>query len=170
MSSQSASAYERAFPKTDVGVIEIKTIPAATLLVAQSEGHYFDDNNDLFRPLFRYIQTNDIPMTVPVEAEIDPGAMYFYVGSQHEDQALEDTESVSVIQLPERTVVSLGVRGRYTEANFNKARDTLAAYLAEQNDWKQTGAARAIYWNGPFTLGFIKRSEIHIPVDRKKGL
>ena len=70
MSSQLASAYERAFPRTDVGVIEIKTVPAATLLATRSDDDYFDESNDLFRPLFRYIQKNDIPMTVPVESRI----------------------------------------------------------------------------------------------------
>lgn len=168
MSSQLTSAYENAFPKTDVGTIEIKTLPAAKLLIASSNNNYFDENNNLFRPLFRYIQTNDIPMTIPVETEIDPGAMYFYVGSDHADRKLENTDEVSVIELPERTVLSLGVRGSYNSANFDAAQKTLIAHLAEQDEWVQTGPARAIYWNGPFTLGFLKRSEVHIPVERKK--
>ena len=168
MTSQFASAYESAFPKTDVNVIEIKTVPAATLLVARSEDNYFDKKKDLFRPLFRYIQTNDIPMTVPVEADINPGAMYFYVDSNQANKTLEDTDEVNVIQLPERTVISIGVRGSYSEKNFNKARETLIAYLAGQDDWIQAEPARAIYWNGPFTLGFLKRSEVHIPIERKK--
>lgn len=168
MSSQPSSAYENAFPKTDVGTIEVKTLPAAKLLIARSDNHYFDDNNDLFRPLFRYIQTNDIPMTVPVEVEIDPGAMYFYIGSNHKDRKLENTDEVNIIELPERTVLSLGVRGSYNSENFDAAQETLRAYLAEQDEWVQTGPARAIYWNGPFTLGFLKRSEVHIPVERKQ--
>lgn len=168
MSSQLTAAYENAFSKTDVGTIEVKTIPAATLLVAHSEDNYFDDNNDLFRPLFRYIQTNDIPMTTPVEAAINPGTMYFYVDRDHADKELEDTDAVNVIELPERTVISLGVRGSYNEQNFNKAREQLIAYLSTLDEWEQAGPARAIYWNGPFTLGFLKRSEVHIPIEQKK--
>ena len=168
MSSQITSAYENAFPKTDVGTIETKTLPAAKLLVASSDNDYFEGNNNLFRPLFRYIQANDIPMTIPVEAEIDPGAMYFYVGSDHADRKLENTDEVNVIELPERTVLSLGVRGNYNSENFDAAQKTLLAHLAEQDEWVQTDPARAIYWNGPFTIGFLKRSEVHIPVERKK--
>ena len=170
MSSHYASAYESAFPKTDVDVIEIKTVPAATLLVAQSTDNYFDGNNDLFRPLFRYIQTHDIPMTIPVEADIEPGAMYFYVGSNHADRDLKATNAVNVIQLPERTVVSLGVRGSYNEKNFKEAQKALTDYLAKQDAWVQDGPARAVYWNGPFTIGLLKRSEVHIPVKPNKGL
>ncbi|MEZ7844307.1 MAG: heme-binding protein, partial [Opitutales bacterium] len=105
------SAYESAFARTDVSTIEIKTIPAARLLASQSDKSYFESNNGLFRPLFRYIQANDIAMTTPVEAAIEAGTMYFYVGSDYADLELKDTDEVTIIELPERTVLSLGVRG-----------------------------------------------------------
>ena len=158
------SAYESAFEKTPVGTIEVKTLPAARLIAAQSQGNYFQENNGLFRPLFRYIQDNDIAMTIPVEAEIDPGIMYFYLGVAHKDSELSDTDRVHVTELPERTVLSLGVRGSYSAKNFEQAKAELLTWLSEQDDWIVDGAARAIYWNGPFTLGFLKRAEVHIPV------
>jgi effector-binding domain-containing protein len=161
------SAYENAFEQTPVGTVEIKTLPAARLLAAHGEGNYFEENNGLFRPLFRYIQANDIAMTTPVEAEIEPGIMYFYLGADYADLALADTERVQVTSLPERTVLSIGVRGSYSAANFNAAQTQLLNWLAQQDEWTATGAARAIYWNGPFTLGFLKRSEVHIPVAAK---
>lgn len=163
---QILSAYESAFAKTDVGTIEIKTIPAARLLASQSDKTYFQANNGLFRPLFRYIQANDIAMTTPVEAAIEPGIMYFYVGSDYADLELEETDEVTIIELPERTVISLGVRGGYSAKNFNKAQATLLAHLSKQDEWIATGPARAIYWNSPFMPGFFKRSEIHIPVEK----
>ena len=163
---QPMSAYESAFARTDVGTIEIKTIPAARLLASQSDNSYFESNNGLFRPLFRYIQANDIAMTTPVEAAIKPGIMYFYVGSDYTDLELEETDEVTVIELPERTVISLGVRGGYSAKNFNKAQATLLAHLSKQDEWIATGPARAIYWNSPFMPGFFKRSEIHIPVEK----
>ena len=159
-------AYESAFPKTDVGTIEIKTIPAARLLASQSDKTYFEADNGLFRPLFRYIQANDIAMTTPVEAAIEPGTMYFYVGSDYADLELKETDEVTIIELPERTVLSLGVRGGYSAKNFNKAQAKLLAHLSEQDEWISTGPARAIYWNGPFMPGIFKRSEIHIPVTK----
>ena len=163
---QIMSAYESAFPRTDVGTIEIKTIPASRLLASHSESEYFQANNGLFRPLFRYIQANDIAMTTPVEAEIEPGIMYFYVGSDYADLELKETDEVTIIELPERTVLSLGVRGGYSAKHFKEAQATLLTHLSEQHEWIATGAARAIYWNGPFMPGIFKRSEIHIPVTK----
>jgi len=161
---QPMSAYESAFARTNVGTIEIKTIPAARLLASQSEKGYFESDNGLFRPLFRYIQANDIAMTTPVEAAIEPGTMYFYVGSDYADLELKDTDEVTILELPERTVLSLGVRGGYSAKNFNNAQAQLLTHLSEQGEWLATGGARAIYWNSPFMPGIFKRSEIHIPV------
>ena len=158
------SAYESAFEKTPVGTIEVKTLPAARLLAAHSEGNYFQENNGLFRPLFRYIQDNDIAMTIPVEAEIDPGIMYFYLGEDYKETELEDTDRVQIITLPERTVLSIGVRGSYSSKNFDEAKAELLTWLSEQDEWIASGTARAIYWNGLFTFGFLKRAEVHIPV------
>ncbi|MDA9589434.1 heme-binding protein [Opitutales bacterium] len=158
------SAYERAFPRTAVDTIEVKTLPASRLLASHSDGNYFQSNNGLFMPLFRYIQSNDIAMTTPVEAEIEPGIMYFYVGSDYADADLEGTDDVSIIELPERTVLSIGVRGSYNAENFARAKAALLTHLAGQNTWSATGSARAIYWNGPYTPSLLKRSEIHLPV------
>ena len=162
---QPMSAYESAFARTNVGTIEIKTIPAARLLASQSDKSYFESDNGLFRPLFRYIQANDIAMTTPVEAAIAPGTMYFYVGSDFADLELKNTDEVTILELPERTVLSLGVRGGYSAKNFNRAQAQLLTHLSEQNEWLATGPARAIYWNSPFMPGIFKRSEVHIPVE-----
>ena len=158
------SAYERAFEKTPVGRIEIKSLPAARLLAAHSQGNYFDNNNGLFRPLFRYIQDNDIAMTTPVEAEIAPGVMYFYLGADAAERQLDDTDRVQVTHLPERSVLSIGLRGSYSAANFKQANAQLLDWLAQQDEWVATAPARAIYWNGPFVPGIFKRAEVHIPV------
>lgn len=159
-----SQAYERAFEQTAVGTIEIKLIPAAKVIMSQTEGHYFKHNNGLFRPLFRYIRANDIAMTIPVEAEINPGTMYFYISGEDAKRELKSTDQVDVLEMPERTVVSLGIRGSYSQSNFDEAKRKLEQWLARQNQYKATGAARAIYWNGPFTLGLLKRAEVHIPV------
>lgn len=157
-------AYEQAFPKTGVGTYEIKTVPQARLIASQTDKAYFDGNNGLFRPLFRYIQQNDIAMTTPVEAEMDPGVMYFYIGSDVDDATLQETERVTVHELPERVVASLGVRGGYSEGNFREAAAELEAWLRQNQDYEAAGPPRGIFWNGPYVPGFLKRFEVHIPV------
>ena len=159
-------AYEQAFPKTPVGEIEVKTLPASTLIACHGQGDYFERSDSLFRPLFRYIQENDIAMTTPVEAQIQPGVMYFYIGADAAKRPLSNTAAVDVVEMPARTVLSVGLRGAYSSENFAKAETLLRAWLAEQVGYRATGPARAIYWNGPFTLGLLKRSEVHLPIER----
>ena len=163
-----SSAYEQAFAKTNVGEFEIKALPAARLIACQTDAAYFEDNNHLFRPLFRYISSRDIAMTTPVEAEMNPGVMYFYIGSEVGSDALDTTESVSVHEIPKRLVASLGVRGGYSEHNFNKASAKLNAWLLKNPVYEATGKVRGIFWNGPFIPGFFKRFEVHIPVQLLK--
>jgi len=157
-------AYDQAFAKTDVGTIELKTIPASRLIVSESDDHYFKENNGLFRPLFRYISRNDIAMTTPVEAEMMTGKMYFYLGADAKGRELPATEEVRVIEMPERKVASIGVRGGYSEENFAAALDKLEAWLAKHPTHKASGAARGIFWNGPYVPWFLKRFEVHLPV------
>ena len=164
-----SSAYEQAFTKTNVGEFEIKALPAVRLIACRTDAAYFEDNNRLFRPLFRYISSRDIAMTTPVEAEINPGVMYFYIGAEVGKNVLDATESVSVHELPERLVASLGVRGGYSEHNFNKASAKLSAWLLKHPVYKATGNVRGIFWNGPFIPGFFKRFEVHIPVQLVKN-
>jgi len=158
------SAYEQAFPKTSVGVAEIKTLPAAHLIASQSDRPYFSNGNGLFRPLFRYISNNDIPMTTPVEAEIEPGVMYFYIGTDAINRAQRGTDRVSVHQVPERTVASIGARGGYSEKNFREAEKELRTWLETQDQYEATSDARGIFWDGPYVPGIFKRFEVHIPI------
>lgn len=162
------SAYEQAFAKTDVGEFEVKALPAARLIASQTDAAYFNDDNRLFRPLFRYISERDIAMTTPVEAEINPGVMYFYIGANVSSDVLDATKNVSVHELPERLVASFGVRGGYKERNFNKAAAKLSAWLLKNPAYEAIGEARGIFWNGPFIPGFFKRFEVHIPVQLVK--
>lgn len=160
-------AYEKAFPATDAGEIEVKTIPERTLIVAQRDQSYFEANNALFGRLFRYIKDNDVSMTVPVKADVNPGKMYFYVGNEDALKDLKDTDAVKVVTEPERVVMSIGVRGKYSESNFEEARELLFDELAGSEQWKKSGEAYAIYWNGPYVPDFMKRFEVHVPVELK---
>jgi effector-binding domain-containing protein len=162
-------SYESAYSRTDSGTVEIKMIPKSKILVAESDGSYFDNANQLFRRLFNYIKNNDIAMTVPVEAEMDQARMKFYVGSSDLEKAGKDGEGVKVLTIPRRKVVSLGARGSYSENNFEETRKRLEKWLEEREDLVATADAYAVYWNGPFMPGFMKRFEVHIPVADAAG-
>jgi hypothetical protein len=185
--AMSASA---AFPATESGVTELKTLPAGVLVRSEAKGDYFKKNGDLFRPLFRYIQRKDIAMTTPVEAHIgDTSAMYFWIATPERAKAEADLpttadstlpaasstpaesapakaipEGVVVLTRPERLVVSHGGRGGYSRTHFEEARTAALAWLATRPDLVADGPAYAVYWNSPFMPGFLKRYEVHIPV------
>jgi DNA gyrase inhibitor GyrI len=157
-------AYETAYSKTPSGSIEIKVIPESKLLATENTGNYFDSSNNLFSRLFSYIRDNDVSMTVPVEAAIENASMKFYVGSSDREKNLQNREQVTVITAPRRTVVSIGLRGAYTKARFEKGKEKLQSWLRDNPRYRPAGAAYAVYWDGPFVPWFLKHSEVHIPV------
>lgn len=165
----SLMAYEQAYPMTEPGVCEVKTLPAGVILQARTEGGYFRENNGLFRKLFETIQRNKIPMTTPVEAGIQPGRMIFYLDPESSKRKeLDLAGGVERKVVRERSVASIGIRGGYSRESFEENREKLRAWLAGQKEWESAGEAYAVYWNSPFMIWFLKRSEVHIPVRPKK--
>jgi hypothetical protein len=160
-------ATEQAFPPTAPGVMEVKTLPAGVLLKSTGKGNYFEQSDGLFMPLFRYISRHDIAMTTPVEARIEDAAMYFWVAESQHAKVSGSEGAVEVQRIPERRVASLGAKGRYSRGNFEKNRDTLLAWIASQADIEAAGDAYAVFWHGPFTPWFAKRSEVHVPIRSK---
>jgi effector-binding domain-containing protein len=157
---------EEAFKRTSAGKIEVKIIPASMVMVSEGEGNYFGTRNYLFRRLFNYISENNVAMTTPVEARIENAQMKFYVGSKDKLKELKDRGNVKVVTIPQRTVVSIGIRGAYTEGNFEKAKTRLEQWLTDTAGYRRAGAAYAVYWDAPFMPWFLKRSEVHIPVEK----
>lgn len=159
-------AYESIYPRTPVGTIEIKTLPARTCLVASAPGDAFADRGTAFMKLFGYIKEQEVAMSVPVSASVSTNEMVFYVGSNSTKRALSSTNEVSVQTLPALTVVSIGLSGSYTRKNYEEGLVKLNAWLAKQKEWQTNAAPYVVYWNSPFTLWFLRKSEIHIPVTR----
>ena len=142
---KSGYPFEQAFEKTEVGVIAIKIIPESRLLISSGEGNYFDRRNNLFSRLFRYINANDVAMTTPVEAEIGKASMKFYVGGKDKEKDLPDNDMVKVISVPERKVVSIGVRGAYNKSNFDEAKAKVEQWLQQNQDYTIAGEAYAVF-------------------------
>jgi effector-binding domain-containing protein len=159
-----AMGYDSMHEKTPVGEIRVLNLPQRTALEASSSMSYFSENNGLFRKLFRYISSHDISMTTPVEADINPGKMRFFVGEDDLEKKFKTTRDVSVKVLPSMKVVSIGIRGSYSQKRFTENRKKLTAWLARNKNFEQNGDAYGVYWNGPFVPGVFKRSEVHIPI------
>lgn len=157
-------ATEQAFPPSPIGAAELKTLPSGLLLKASATGNYFEKSSRLFGPLFSYISSHAIAMTTPVEAKIEGAAMFFWVAKSQRAKVAGSTGAVEVVEIPERWVASLGARGSYSAQNFSKTRDQLLDWLGRRKDVEAAAAPYPVYWNGPFTPGFLKRFEVHVPV------
>ena len=160
----------RVFEPTQAGMVEIKLLPAGRLLVSQSDQSYFSKSNGLFMPLFRYIQRHGISMTAPVEAKIDPGKMYFWVAEDQVNRAKADWNGVKVVDVLERKVVSLGVKGAYNSSNYEQAKDKLLEWIAKRPEVIVKGEPYGVFWDGPMTPWFMKSFEIHVEVDASESL
>lgn len=157
-------AYESNYEPTAVGIVEVKDLPPARVLQAESSDDYFEASNGLFMTLFRYLKKNDLSMTVPVEADPRPGRMRFFVERGSTRALPSGEQGVLVLERGAVKVASLGLRGAYSRENFEKGLTELRAWLAENPAWTPVGEPYAVFWNGPFTPWFLKRSEVHIPV------
>ena len=131
-----ATAYESMHNKTPVGKIIVIDLPNRTALEATSQSGYFDSDNGLFRKLFKYISSNDVSMTTPVEAEINPGKMRFFVGQKDLQKKLVSNKSVKVVKVPKQKVLSIGIRGSYTKEAWTAFQELSCYWLQCFVSWQ----------------------------------
>jgi len=58
------------------------------------------------------------------------------------------------------------VRALINESSFIKAKAQLAQWLKDNTEYRQAGDAYAVFWDAPFMPWFLKRSEVHIAVQK----
>lgn len=154
---------------TPVDEIQVKRYPVyrAAVITDDTDG----TQDGMFRLLFNHIQREDIAMTAPVEMTYDgksQSSMAFLyrtpdMGTLGSD---EDDQRVIVKDIAEQTAVSIGVRGRYNEENYNEALDKLNAWLeGNQDQWRAVGEPRYLGYNSPFVPGFMRYGEVQIPIE-----
>jgi hypothetical protein len=125
-----------------VGEILVKDYPAYRMARIKRGGSGVAGSpNVMFRPLFNHIKRNDIPMTAPVEMgypeHVEPGegasSMAFPYGEPSWGTSGADAADGRVVveDVPAMTVVSIGVRGGYPDANFEKAISKLNAWVQQ---------------------------------------
>jgi hypothetical protein len=163
-----------------VNEVMVKTYPAHRLARVRAEG----GGNGMFMQLFRHIERNEIAMTAPVEMSWqsapaeraaepapavgkEPAAMAFLYGKPSIGAAGADPKDPRVVveDIPEIKVVSIGLRGGYEKATFDRGATALRAWLAIHPEWKATGDLRALAYNSPFVPGLAKYSEVQIPIE-----
>ena len=172
-----ASLPEGFPPPGPVDEIIVKTYPAHRLARVRAEG----GGNGMFMKLFRHIERNDIKMTAPVEMSWqeppaagprleavgkEPEAMAFLYGKPTIGAVGADPEDAQVVieDVPEIKVVSIGLRGGYEKATFDRGAKRLVAWLAEHPECRAAGGLRTLAYNSPFVPNLAKYSEVQIPI------
>ncbi len=176
-------------PPGPAGQVVIKDYPAYRLArMRAAEASRSESPDGMFMPLFNHIKRNDIAMTAPVEIE------YRTASSVPPDSVTKDKEQpravsmafmyaapnlgtagadpadgrVVVEDIPAMTVVSIGVRGGYTEKNFTAALGKLNRWLAANPERLQVvGPPRYLAYNSPFVPWFLKFGEVQLPIQTR---
>ncbi len=182
----------KGFPlPASVGEIVIKDYPPYRLARVRSGQNGVEGGpNKMFRPLFNHIKRNEIAMTAPVElgyggdtpapndTRVTPGdqrlaeSMAFLYrdptwGKPGSDEA---DPRIVVEDVPAMTVLSIGVRGSYTDDRFAAALKKLQEWItANPERVRVVGPPRYLAYNSPFVPGFLRFGEVQLPVTRAEG-
>lgn len=179
---------------TPPGAIDIKRYPTVRRAQVSGETSPDIGMNVGFFPLFNHIKRRDIPMTSPVEMEYQglsvppaskatpepadgeatepakpaptPWTMAFLYRTADEGEAGADKADnrVQVVDAPEVLVISVGLRGTYGRVRIERGLALLREWLGSHPEWKVTGEARGLYYNGPEVANRDRWLEVQLPI------
>ena len=168
---------------TPPGMIELKTYPIVRRAEYRAKGSSDFGMNVGFWPLFNHIKGREIAMTSPVEMDYSPagertplthmsktGEGSWTMSFLYRTNNLGPTGAdgrVQVVDNPELTVVSIGMRGPYGVGTVNTGLDELKKWFDGQDEWEPFGDPRGLNYNGPQVPTARKWSEVQVQVRRK---
>lgn len=153
---------------TPLGEIEIKRYPAYRLARVEMNGQ--PGEGRAFFTLFGHITSNRIAMTAPVEITYAAGApqaggksmAFLYPSLKTGEIAAEG--SVTVADVAEMTVVSIGLRGDYDSARVADAEQSLRTWLKSKGGYDVAGSLRMLGYNSPMVPAERRFAEVQLPV------
>jgi hypothetical protein len=160
--------------------VEVRHYPRVLLAMVEGE-----DMNDAFGLLFRYIsgknESNDkMAMTVPVITDEPRGktiamtapvirqerSMSFVMPSE---LSLKDLprpldDEVRIEEIPERVLATIRFRG-YAREKDVKERTRLLLDVTKKQGLKVIGEPFQMFYNSPWTPGFMRRNEVVVEIE-----
>ena len=150
-------------------------------------GDFKQAGDDAFRPLFRYIsganqageeiamtapvaqsQGEKIAMTAPVgqRASGDEWVVSFMMPATYTMETIPRPTDprVNIRAVPPQRMAVIRYSGRWTQEGYQQHLEQLQAWMAEQ-ELEAVGEPVWARYNSPFSLWFMRRNEILIPVD-----
>jgi len=169
------------------GIFEVREYEPHILAETLVDGTLEDAGNKAFRRLFNYISGANhtrssitmtapvsqessgqkISMTAPVSQQGSAGkwAVSFMMPASYTLATLPvpDDSSITVRQVPVRRMAAVRYSGTWSEKNYIENKEKLETWIQE-NGYKIAGEPVWARYNPPFTLWFLRRNEILIPV------
>lgn len=166
--------------------VEIRDYAQQIVAETRVTGSMKEAGNLAFRPLFRYIDGNneaqaEIAMTAPVaqresekiamtapvaqRAEGDEWVVNFMMPAEYTMESIPKPvdPQVTIREIPVHRMAAIRYSGRWTEKNYSIHLDKLRSWLAE-NGLEATGDPVWARYNAPFSLPFLRRNEILLPL------
>jgi hypothetical protein len=141
------------------GIFEIRDYEPHILAETLVDGTLEDAGNKAFRRLFT--------MTAPVSqhASAEKWAVSFMMPARYTLATLPvpDDNSITVRQVPARRMAAVRYSGTWSEKNYLDYKERLENWIRE-NGFESSGEPVWARYNPPFTLWFLRRNEILIPV------
>lgn len=168
-------------------IFELREYPPQILAEIIVDGDLEEAGNKAFRPLFRYIsgdnrsrstiamtapvsqeqQGEKISMTAPVSQQAAEGkwAVSFMMPASYTMETLPvpDDPKITLRQVPARRVAAVRYSGFWSEEKYLLNKEKLEAWI-QKNRFTVGGEPVWARYNPPFTLWFLRRNEILIPI------
>lgn len=162
--------------RLEPGGIEIRRYgPQLAAETRVAGGDTREARGEAFRILAAYIfggnrQRREIAMTAPVA--VDGGApeglaMRFFMPAGHSRASLPEPADPRVgnVELPAATLAVLRFSGSTSAAAVEARAAQLLAALA-RSPWRPRAAPVALFYDPPWTVPFLRRNEVAVPVER----
>lgn len=187
--SELLTHYEEPLYKIDLkeGLFEVRSYPKVIAASVQVAGNGEDAANNAFKILAGYIfgknkaskkiamtipvvqeaQSEKIAMTVPVTVERlgMSMTMSFFLPSKYSLDSLPEPldKRIKLTEIAARRFAVLRFSGFASEKNCTTKEEDLARWT-ESHNFKATGEQLRAFYNPPWTLPFLCRNEIWIPL------
>jgi hypothetical protein len=120
-------------------------------------------------PVSQDAGSEKVAMTAPVSQERTDGRwrVAFVMPSEYTMDTLPQPvdPKVSLRQVPARRMAAITYSGTWSRERYEKHKALLEAFI-RQRKWTPLGEPILARYNSPFTLWFLRRNEVLIPVQR----
>jgi hypothetical protein len=171
------------------GDFELRQYKPSIVAETWVEGEFEKAGNEGFRRLFAYIdgqnrKKQSIPMTAPVSLEAErekismtapvslekTGGKFritFLMPSRYTLETLPEPldSQVELKQVPGRLIAAIRYSGTWKKSLYDEKQAALLKWI-EQNGLRAAGEPIFARYNSPFSLWFLRRNEVLIPVEK----